>query len=150
MDPRLQQGIEKVDASYKRRNGEQAKIWAGFDEEAAALTGIVSREFNRVLGEIDLSEKINNVKRKVVIKDFNVDYVPQWKYFDIKIKDWEVDIDGESFSDRNGRPYFYCAHSYLKKVIGFSDEVDSRIPDFKRDFNVQNISYACKCGSDHK
>lgn len=149
MNPALQEEIEKVDLSYKKRFEEQNKIWKGFNEEVAKLTGIVSSEFNRVLNEIQLSRKISDKERKVKINDFDVEYRVQFKYFIVKINDWGVNVDGKPHSDREGH-YRYCAYSYLKPVIGFDDELNSNIAEFKRDFNVEYISYDCGCGSDHK
>lgn len=148
MNQELKQEIEKVDLSYKKRKEEETKLWAGFDEEVTKLTEIVSQEFNRILKETDLSIETDNIKRKVKINNFEVNYTPQLKDFVIKIKGWEVDINGKSFSDRDG--YGYCAYSYLEQVIGFDNKIDPKIREFKKDFNIRHIGYDCMCGSDHK
>jgi len=148
MNPALQEMIEKVDFSYNRRLKKQNEIWEGFDEEITKLTGIVSQEFNRVLGEIQLSNKIDNNERKVKINDFDVKYEAQFKRFDIEIKDWSVDINGKPHSDKEGY-YAYCAYSYLEPVTGFGNELNPKIAEFLKDFNVSYIHYDCHCGSDH-
>jgi len=162
MNQKLEQEIKKVDISYRKREEEytkeQARIWNGFNQEVAKLTGIVSQEFIRVLEGISLSVNRDNIERKVKINSFavnynpqffEVNYAPQLKHFIIKINDWSVDIDGKPHSDKEGN-YMYCAHSYLEKVIGFDSEIDPKIAEFKKDFNVSYIRYDCGCGSDHK
>ncbi|MEK6935530.1 MAG: hypothetical protein AABW67_01990 [Nanoarchaeota archaeon] len=158
MNRELKQKIKEVDLSYQKREQKQTEIWAGFDKELQELTGIVSQEFNRVLNETDLSVIRNNIKRKVKINSFQVDYTPQ-PYasqlysqpigFVIEIKNWSVDIDGKSHSDREGN-YQYCAHDYLEKIIGFDNKIDPKITEFKKDFSIGYIGYNCGCGSDHK
>ena len=146
MNPALQQKIEEVDLSYKRRQEKQDEVWKGFEGEVAELTGIVSQEFKRILNETELSVTEEDIKRKVRINNFEVNYEPQFRGLDIELKEWEVDVDGESFSDRNG----YCAYDYLEPVISSVEEADPKIRKFKEDFNVRYISYDCHCGSDHK
>ncbi|MDP3026631.1 MAG: hypothetical protein Q8N63_02905 [Nanoarchaeota archaeon] len=148
MNPELKEMMEKIDSSYKKIREEQNETAKRFDEEVAKLTGIVSQEFNRVLGEIDLSKVRDNVKREVKIKDFQVNYGTQFKKIRIEIKDWGVNIDGKFLSDRNTLPYSYCAYSYLKPVISNGNR-DPKIKEFMKDFNVDYIHYGCNCGSDH-
>ncbi|MDD5192160.1 MAG: hypothetical protein PHH54_06905 [Candidatus Nanoarchaeia archaeon] len=142
MNQELEQEMNKVDKSYQERKQKQAEVWNGFYGEVAKLTEIVSREFSKVLKEIELPEKAE-------ITDFDVDYTPQLKDFTIKIKNWGVNIDGKLHSDREGG-YKYCAHTYLKPIIGFSRELNPNIERFNQDFNIRHISYECGCGSDHK
>ncbi len=142
MNQELKQEIKKVDLSYKKRKKQETKIWIGFGKETKKLTCIVSQEFDRVLKEIELPEK-------VVIMDFDVNYGTELRDFIINIKGWGVDIYGKSHSDKEGN-YLYCAYSYIGKVIGFGDKLDPKIIKFKQDFNVGHISYNCGCGSNHK
>lgn len=150
MNEELKREIETVDASYQRRRKEEAKVWAGFDKEVGCLTERVSQEFKRVLDTLELrDEKLNNGEIKVL--DFEVEYSPTKKDFIITINRWGIKVDGTWHSDKNPRPpYRFCVYSYLKQVIGFDHELDSRIIDFKNDFNIHKISYECECGSDHK
>jgi hypothetical protein len=150
MIERLKQEIEKVNLSYERRAKEAAKIYAGFDEEVEELTNIVSQEFKKVLSGIDMSFEIYDTKSKAVINDFKVRYSRSRADFEITIDEWGIDIYGKSYSDKsNGSAFGYCAYHYLEKVIRFSKE-DPKIAEFKKDFNVNSISYNCRCGSDHK
>jgi len=145
MNEELKQEIEKVDSSYQKRKAQEDDIWLGFISQVSKLTGIVFNEFNKVLSEIDLSVKGNEVK----INDFYVKYNAESKDFSIKIREWYVDIDGEHHSDKECN-YRYCAHNYLRPIIGFGERLNPKITKFQEDFNIIHIGYNCGCGSDHK
>ncbi len=145
MNEALQQELRKVDSSYKNRKDEVEKVWEGFDREIDGLNLIVFQEFARVLEEIELPENAE-------IKAFEVDYNLQLRKFKIEIKEWGVEKKGESFSDRRGGYVGsgYCAHCYLEPIIAHGDKADSKIKEFKKEFNVNYISYWCRCGRNHK
>ncbi|MFA5174407.1 MAG: hypothetical protein WC438_04465 [Candidatus Pacearchaeota archaeon] len=147
MNPDLKKKIEQVNASYQRREKEARKIWRGYDNEVSKLTGIVAKEFRRVLDEIDLHD---SASRKIEIPKFNVNYIYEEKCFDVEIREWGVNVDGTLISDRNNPHYQYCAYEYLKQIKGAQDEINPKIIQFQKDFNVGYIFYDCQCGSDHK
>lgn len=135
--------LEKVNNSYSRRSLEVKRIWEGFDSEASKLIQIVSQKFKNVLDEIcpvvTLWNERPASKDKATVKDYKIIYEPHAQEFRIEI---------ESFYT-SGNSSSACPHIFLGPITGYRNEVDSRIQDFKDNYNISYIKNPVN-NCDHK
>ena len=130
---KLEDKINIVNESYFRRQKKEEKVWEGFDKEVKELTKIVEGAFRSVLKKIGpLKHSSIYADSEAVIKEFVVDYHPQFKEFGIKITKLETPegiLDDDDVSTHN-----ICPHGYL-------DLLHPRIKRFREMYFVGNIEY---------